>query len=257
MSHSCIHLFEQELRRRGVSFALDRESGRHVVERTDGTRLLISLDNLSREFERDPDPGRIIRFADTVLATGLREHAWAEAHANLFLALEPHHFAEPPDLAKAISDRVDCVPVVFDPELGAITWVSQKMLQDWSVTDDVMFGAATENLRKELQDATLEHIDFDGMRLAFISSRLPFKASLILAPNLREIAEPIVGWPLLAAAPARDFLYLWNASHHELTNRLGGVIVEEFASSAYPISTEVFELTNEGVQAIGEFPTET
>jgi len=256
MSPSCTELFEQELRRRGISFARDSESGRHVLERVDGTRLLLNLDNLTREFERDDDPGRIARFIDTALASGGSAKTWAEARLKLFLTLEPNHFAEPSDLARAVSERVDRVPVLFDPEIGAITWVSQQMLDDLSVTENDALREAGENLDKELQDSALEYKDIDGMRLAFISSRLPFKASLILAPNFRKTVEPVVGWPVLAVAPARDFLYLWNARHGELTNRLGRVIVDEFKASPYPLSTEVFELTDQGLRAIGDFPTD-
>lgn len=256
MSPSCVELFEQELQRRGISFTRDGESGRHVIEHADGTRLLLSLDNLTREFERDKDTGRIARFIDTALASGGWARTWAEARAKLFLALEPNHYAELSDLARAVSEHLDRVPVLFDPERGAITWVSQQMLNDWSVTEDDVLRRAGENLDGELQDSTLEYKDIDGMRLVFISSRLPFKASLVLAPNVRRTVEPVLGWPLLAVAPARNFLYLWNVRHGELTNRMGGAVVDEFKASPYPLSTEVFELTDHGLRAIGEFPTE-
>lgn len=146
--------------------------------------------------------------------------------------------------------------MLFDPERGAATWVSEQMLSDWSVTEDDVLRRAGENLDKELQDVTLEFKDIDGMRLAFFSSRLPFKASLILAPNVRKTVEPVLGWPVLAVAPGRNFLYLWNARHGELTNRLGGAVVDEFKALPYPLSTEVFELTDHGLRVIGEFPTE-
>lgn len=85
MSPSCIQLFEQELQRRGISFARDGKSGRHVIERADGTRLLLSLDNLIREFERDKDTGCILRFIDMAQAGGGWVSTWGEAHAKLFL----------------------------------------------------------------------------------------------------------------------------------------------------------------------------
>lgn len=255
MSQSCIELFEHELEKKGIAFAREADTGRHVIERPDGMRLLVSLDNLSREFERDRDSGRISRFIDTLLTAGNSPKSWVDAQMKLFLALEPRHFAEPPDVTRAVSDHVDRVPVLFDPDLGAITWVSRPMLQDWAVAEDTVFQRGAENLDTELRTSTLEYREIDGMRLAFISSHLPFKASLILAPSFRQFAERIVGWPLLAAAPARDFLYLWNARHRELIDRMGPTVVEEFESSPYPLSAEVFELTDEGLQAIGEFAT--
>lgn len=121
MSRVCTELFEQELTRRGVSFARDIESGRHVVERGDGTRLLISLENLCREFERDNDTGRVARFIDTVLASGPSPLEWRKAESRLYLALEPSDYSERSDLARAVSDKVDRVPVLFDDEHGAIS----------------------------------------------------------------------------------------------------------------------------------------
>jgi len=253
MSQTCAEAFELELRRRNIAFTRDSESGRHVVERADGRRALVSLDNLSRKFERDKDPGAIIRFIDTILAAGDEPQSWEEACPKLLLALEPRHFAEPPDVARAVSDQVDCVPVVFDPDIGAMTWVSRHMLENWSVAEDAAFRTATENLDRELRNATLGFEEVDGRRVAFIASDLPFKASLILAPGFRRLAEPVLGWPLLVAAPRRDFLYLCHLRDRDLIERLGPVVIEECGSSPYPLTTELLALTDEGLQAIGEF----
>lgn len=53
--------------------------------------------------------------------------------------------------------------------------------------------------------------------------------------------------------PARNFLYLWSATEKGFVNRLGGVVVREFEASPYPISRDVFEVTDEGQRAIGQF----
>ena len=254
MLRTCRQLLEVELRRRGVSFAHDIESGRHVVQRADGTRLLISLENLSREFERDNDEGRIARFVDSVLGSGSSPRVWQEAESRLYLALEPSDYAERSDLARAISNRVDRVPVVFDDEHGAMSWVTQQMIGDWSVTEDALIRRAAENLNAALRSATLQSDQVDDVQVAFIASALPFKAALILAPDFRAFVEPTLGWPLFAVAPARDFLYLWNAQHREFASRLGHVVVKEFTHSAYPLSAEVFELGDKGLRAIGEYP---
>jgi len=59
----------------------------------------------------------------------------------------------------------------------------------------------------------------------------------------------------LAVVPDRDFLYLWAARHKDFAPRVGRVLVREYSKASYPISTEVYEITNQGIQAIGEFPT--
>ena len=63
--------------------------------------------------------------------------------------------------------------------------------------------------------------EIDGVELGFIATWLPFKASLVLAPNLREIVGARLGWPLMAVVPDRDFLYLWAARHTNFVQRVG------------------------------------
>ena len=59
----------------------------------------------------------------------------------------------------------------------------------------------------------------------------------------------------MAVVPDRDFLYLWAARHTEFAGRVGGVVVREFAKASYPISTEIYEISDAGIRAIGTFPT--
>jgi hypothetical protein len=58
--------------------------------------------------------------------------------------------------------------------------------------------------------------------------------------------------------PNRDFLYVWAAQHRDFIHRVGKVVVREFTTSPYPLITEVFEIGDAGIAAIGAFPvTET
>jgi hypothetical protein len=114
---------------------------------------------------------------------------------------------------------------------------------------------AFTNLGRALSKATVESKDIDSVQLGFIGTSLPFKAALILAPNLREVVGAVIGWPLMAVVPDRDFLYLWAARHTDFAQRVGGVVVREYSQAAYPISTEVYEITDHKIRAIGEFPT--
>jgi hypothetical protein len=108
---------------------------------------------------------------------------------------------------------------------------------------------------RALSKATVESQDIDGVQLGFISSSLPFKAAFILAPNLREVVSAVLGWPLMAVVPDRDFLYLWPARHADFVQRVGAVVVREYSRASYPISTEVYEITDQRIRAIGAFPT--
>jgi hypothetical protein len=135
------------------------------------------------------------------------------------------------------------------------TWVSQSNLDDWGVSRDEAGMAASANLSALMAGATLRTQEIGDVTLGFIETGLPFKTALLLAPNLKQISSPALGWPLYAIAPDRDFLYLWAASRPDFIQRVGGVVVREFTTAPYPISTQVFEISDDGISAIGAFPT--
>jgi len=255
MHDDVANLFERELARRGLPFRRDLDSGRYIFNAR-GLELFVSLDNVAREYRRDADPERITRFVDTVLAAEVDHATWRQSQCSIFYCLEPSDHVERSDLRTAVSDRVDRVPVLFQGSTGRITWVSEAMLRDWQVSKEDLSTAILSNLASVLAETRIEHSDIDGVRLGHFASSLPFKSALMLAPNLRQRVEQLIGWPLYAVAPARDFLYVWAAEHADFAGRVGGVVVDEFTKSPYPISTEVFEISDGGIKAIGAFPTD-
>lgn len=242
-------LFEEEIRRRGLTFREDAESDRYVIDVADGGRLVVSLDNLERDFRVDGDPKRVSHFVDVALATDTTFSA-----DRLFWSFEPATYKEAADYRVSISDQVDRVLVHLSSDISRITWLSPSILADLGLSETQASDRAFENLARTLDAATVEAVDVDGVQLGFLDTTLPFKSSLILAPNLRKVVEARVGWPVLAVAPDREFLYLWDKKHTNFVNRVGGTVVKEYANASYPLSTEVFEVTDDGIRAIGAFP---
>jgi hypothetical protein len=245
-------LFEDELQRRGLAFDIDEESGRHAVE-VGGGRMLVSLENLDRDVARDGDTGRIARFVDAIVASSSASESDFSAD-RLYWCLEPSDHREKADYRVALSDRVDRVLVHISSDNRLVTWVTPDHLQSLGISESDAGTTAFANLARALSEATIESEDIEGVQLGFTGTSLPFKASLILAPNLRQIVGVALGWPLMAVVPDRDFLYLWAARHSDFVQRLGGVVVREYSQASYPISTEVYEITDETIRAIGEFP---
>ncbi|WP_165253267.1 hypothetical protein [Paludisphaera soli] len=248
-------LFQAELERRGIPFRADLENeGGYLVER-DGAELAVSLHNLARELERDGDAGRVAAFVDAV------ERSWLAAEAglapeHLYWILEPSDYAESlkASYRNPLSPSVDVVLAFTDPEARLVSWATAEMLRALKLTEDQSGALASQNLARALEEATLQVEVVDGSRLGVLTTSLPFKTALMLAPNLPAVAGGPLGWPLLAVAPDRDFLYLWPASDHDLLARLGRVVVREYRSAPHPLSTEVWELSNDGIRAIGSFP---
>ncbi len=111
-----------------------------------------------------------------------------------------------------------------------------------------------DNMKKILAETTITTEPIDDDKLGIVNTEyVAFKAALLLCPGFRELAEPVLGWPLLAVMPCRDRVYVVSAESQELVGRTGPFIVREYEQSGYPVSTEVFELSDNGIRAIAEF----
>ncbi|PQO36848.1 hypothetical protein C5Y96_06690 [Blastopirellula marina] len=244
--------FERELTERGFSFEIDPDSGCYLFS-VDENQLTISLANLELELADGVDADRVARFVDTMLASAQttdRDYA-AE---RLYWTLEPNDYQEKADYCVAVSDVVDRVLVHLSECGTMITWVTPSILETLGLSLEEAGERAFANLAREVEEATLEAQSVDDAALGYLVTALPFKAALILAPNLRQLVEEKLGWPVMAVLPDRDFLYMWGAQHQGLTQRVGHVVVREYTRSPYSITTEVFRIDDSGVRAIGAFP---
>ena len=241
-------LFEAELRRRGLAFR-HRADGRYEVSLPTGA-LLVSVENLSRELRGDEDDvGRVARFTE-VVTTATGSHALAPE--RLFWSLEPNDFAEGAPYRVAVSQRTDRILTDYAADASRLGWVTSKDLDACGLSEQDASERAWSNLDVALRAARIQMETVEGAAVIWLETEFPSKASLILAPCLREIVSPHIGWPVLAVVPDRGFVYLWPASRRELIPQFGRVVVGEYRRAPYPLTTEVFEIS-EAVEAIGAF----
>jgi hypothetical protein len=154
-----------------------------------------------------------------------------------------------------ISDYLYRVLVHTDPAERAIVWLTPALVEQWGVTVAEAEAAAAENLAELLRRTGVETRDAHGHTLGMLPTNSGFKAALIFSPNLRQVVEPLLGWPIFATIPNRQFAYLIPEKEQDFIPHLGGVIVEEYLKSGYPISPEVFHISDQGIKAIGAFKT--
>jgi len=252
VSVEVVTLFLRELASRGISVeALD--DGRYAVQTEAGTNT-ISLDNISKDFEQDRDPDRVRRFVDTILSP-IKLPSWDEARAGIHFVAEPadHDFGD--TIREKISDEVCRVLAHLNPAGTQIMWLSPELLADWGQSLEFVEHVASLNLAALLSKTELHIEEIDGHRLGMFITDSPFKASLIFSPNLKEVVGARLGWPLLAVIPCRDFAYVVGEADRDLVPRLGPVVVREYKERGYPLSTEVFRISDEGIEAIAEFKT--
>lgn len=250
MKPSVEALFESELKRRAIPFTNDPKTGRYSVG-AEKPRL-VALETLAREYAIDRDPDCVPQFVEAMLNGGATPD-WSIARESILFALEPNDYAESPELRLSLSKRVDRVPILIDQRLGTWQWINRQMLETWSVTIDDVTKAASAAATSALAFSRLECSVIEGLTLGFFETALPLKSPLLLAPNLKEIVEPILGWPLHAVVPDQDFIYVWPVTAERFCERIGSVVVREYSIAPHPVTTELFKIDDEGMKAVGAF----
>lgn len=248
-------IFEARMTEHGITFVID-DNGLYVIQ-VEGTSVTVNFENVARNYERDRDSDSIRRFADRLL-TDYREPTpdWQSVQPFIRFQLEPDDYAD--GFAGTLHARVDddLVKVfVYTPEDGSrITWISDATVKGWGVTSEDVMAMAESNMRKVTAESRLEFTEIDGVKLGMISTEeFPFKASILLADNLKQLVDPHLGFPIYAVAPCRDFVFLIPHKNKDFLGRLGRVVEKEYNGSGYPVTMDVLEITDAGVTAIGSF----
>jgi len=253
----CSILFERQLRRRGIRFAFDEDTETYRIDCADGMEGTISLSNVTRELAGDGDTNRIIQFADNMLVPASYPDDWSKVKHRALWTIQPNTLVRQSHLVFHLSDQTHQVPALWDPQTKQLLMLESHMLLKMSISEEAVAEAANEYLSVELRNAELIVRELEGVKAGFIHCRFPFKAALILAPNLREVAEPILGWPVI---PNRNTLCLFDADDFygvsgifEVMPGLGGWVLDQYELGAYPLSTEIFEISGQGVRAVAEY----
>lgn len=244
-------LFLEELARRGVVATRDADGNYSITQGT-GTNT-VSLANLKRDVARDNDLGRISNFVDTILSV-ITTPSWDEAKPWVRWQLESLDGPVGEALHDKVSDQVALVLVLASPDETQIRWISESTAVEWGQTKETLFTVAADNIDAMVAKAEITFEPIDGHKLGMIVTEwAAYKAALLYAPGLKAKVEPVLGWPVFAVMPCRDFVYLVPEADKEFLPRMGAVVAKEYQNGAYPLSTEVFEVRDEGIRAAFEF----
>ena len=250
-----IELFESQLTGRGIEFQL-LDDGRYEIM-SDGAHMTVALDNLRRQYARAQDAEAVSRFLDSVLSGRAPLPDWKNARNSVFPMIESTG-VEIGDhtVARSLSDEARLVLVFFNEEAGTLQFLHRSDAESWDVTPGELWEAAEASLDAVMRGTEVTYLDANGFRLGVIQAHEPLKASLIRAQSLRSKVEAELGWPIYAVAPSRGFVFLISQSDANELGRVGASVVKEFKTAEYPISTEVWEVSDAGIEAIGAFPAD-
>jgi len=241
-------LFRAELARRGAMWSV-ADDGRWVVS-VGSMQILVNLDNLDRQLAGDGADGeRVAAFTTQVLAAARLPPVTAD---RLYWFAEPNDYEVSAEIRAPVSPRLDRVLVHVTGDGGLIRWVAHGHLDKAGLTATDAAERAWANLDLAVRQAQVTTGEIAAATVVMLATELPSKASLLLAPALREVVEDVIGWPVLAVAPDRDFVILWNAGRRDLITGMGSVVCREYARASYPLSTEIFQISD-SLRAIGTY----
>jgi hypothetical protein len=249
-------IFESIFRSRGMDFEV-LEDSRYCFSHNGGV-LKISLDNIRRDYERDGDEAAVVRFLDnTLLATSDELPGWEEAKDHVYPYLESTTVEfDSGTLFQPRSDKAVVMLTHLDPSSGQLRFLRADDFTTWETSEEYGWKQAMQNLDRLARETKVGFLDGAGFLLGTLEAHPPYKASLILSRELRAKVEERMGWPVYAVAPARDFVYLISKADESELGRVGAVVVKEYKRSGYPVSTEVWLLSDDGIEAVGEFPAQ-
>lgn len=203
--------FEAELRRRQFEFTRlpdGRYEVRSVALSASEFSLTVSIENLTREVERDHNLGAIARFVDRFEQVPEAE-PWDIARSRLRLSLEPNDY-DAETMSGALyrpTSETTMQVLTRITKTGDVHWVTNEDLKSWGVTREQAETIARDNLDALLVGKEPEVRQIGMRRIGMLPiAESASKASVILAPNFRRFIEPKLGWPVLAVTPCRDFI---------------------------------------------------
>ena len=247
--------FVEEVQRRGLEVGKAQEDGRIPIVLQD-RELVVNLANLMRQLRNNATPETLQRFVDGVLHAQQALPPWPDAMGRVRFGA-----AQPPDestdvIAVPVTEKLIGVVCWTDEEEQLLRFVGEQQVAVWGIDDDELLLAASYNMGRMLDATPLEIHKRKGVKVGVLETSSMFKASLIFSPNLRSKLEPSLGWPVVAALPCRDFLYLFGAADLDaIKDELGPVVLQEFRQSSYPLTTELLHISEEGITAVGHFGT--
>ncbi len=246
--------FQKVLQARGLKVKRVTSDGLFVMD-AHGGECEISLANAARKYQESHDPSVFEELLDLMIADPSAFPAWNVAQSGLRLVAERCDHDLQHAIWDPVSDDICRVVEYADATNKRIVWLGTRHLEEWQVSRDEVIRVASRNMAAIMDRAQVEIEQIDGLKYAMFSiNELTLKASLIFSPNFQQkVSSIVLGWPVLVVIPCRDYLIAVPEEHQELMSRLGGIVVEEYEKSPYPLTTEVFRLSDDGIEAIAEF----
>lgn len=215
----------------------------------------LDLSNLYRMVSCDPDRG--VEIVDDFLERLIEGDSISQAPLPLSLArprvmprIQPESIFQHLDREQVahmpfVNDTV-IVYVIDMPRLTVSITVEQLM--KWDISVNELDDYARENLARYAPDLKIQLVDSeDGGRAAIFSAQDGYDAARLLMGSLHGRLAPELKGDFYVAAPARDMFVAMSYEPHGFVDRLCKRVKRDFLRLPYPITTDLFVVTRDGV----------
>lgn len=241
----------QLLRRMRPEYAVELVGPRELL--VNGRRL--DLENLFRMVLNEPDRSSEIveNYLDQLLA-GDALHALCMAFEFAKPRIMPR--IQPLTIFRHLTrELVAHIPFVNDTVIVFVTdlphmtvSITTEQMVRWGVSSDDLDEIARENLQQYAPEIDVQLVESkDGGRAAILCEQDGYDAARLLLSNLHERLAPRLGGDFYVATPSRDMFVAMSPGPGQFVDRLKARVLQDFQRLPYPISSELFYVTRDGV----------
>jgi uncharacterized protein YtpQ (UPF0354 family) len=215
----------------------------------------LGLENLYRMVLHEPDRAR--ELVENYLARLIEGDAMSSAPLPLSVA-KPRIMPriQPVSIFQHLDrEQVAHVPFVNDtvivfvldmPQMTVSITIEQMMR--WGLQVDDLDTIARHNLDTYAPDLSIQLVDSqEGGRAAIVSRQDGYDAARLLLHSLHDRLAPQLHGDFYVAAPARDLFLAMTCDPPAFVNRLRQRVMREYRRLPYPITSELFVVTRDGV----------
>lgn len=216
---------------------------------------LMQLENLHRMVEQSGEEGAAVvrSYLDRVMegdSIGATPIPLAVARPRIMPRIQPESIFETVDREQvAHVPWVNGTVIVFVIDMPEVTVsVSTEQMVRWGLQPDDLDMIARRNLVRYRPRMEMQMISSkDGGRAAFVSLRDGYDAARILMEGLHSRLANELGGNFLVATPARDVFLAISDGPASFVERVKERVTRDFERMPYPITTDFFIVTRDGV----------
>lgn len=232
-------------------FQIDRVNAQELL--VNGRRL--DLENLFRMVAHEPDRGTDIveHFLDQLFAgerMELSEESFDQVKARVMPRIQPisifEHLSE--ELVAHIPYVNDTVIVfVLDMPHMTVSITTEQVIK-WGISIDDLEELARENLDIYAPELEMQVIESaEGGKAVIVAEQDGYDAARLLLGDLHMKLAAQLGADFYVATPARDMFIALSCEPTSFVDRLRKRVAEDFSRLPYPITQDLFLVTQDGI----------